>query len=89
MRPEFLVNYIAYNPTSQEVLNSIRTIFPSLLGIRLGDRIESGAFAKIMAKIKSAYAIDPARAEALVTEHSDALKSDGMRNFLIKYQSAV
>jgi hypothetical protein len=42
-----------------------------------------------MGKIKEVYAHDPARAQALVTEHSDALKSDGMRNFLLKYKSAV
>lgn len=89
MRPEFLVNYIAYNPTSEEVRTSIRSIFPSLLGIRLGDRIERTAFAKIMGKIKEAFAQDPARAQALVTEHSDALKTDNMRNFLLKYNSAV
>ncbi len=89
MRPEFLVNYIAYNPTSVEVRESIRNIFPSLLGIRLGERIERTAFANIMGKIKEAYSHDPARAQALVTEHSDALKTNAMRSFLLKYKSAV
>ena len=40
MRPEFLINYIAYNPTTTEVRESLERIFPSLLGVRLGARLE-------------------------------------------------
>ncbi len=35
MRPEFLLNFIAMAPRLGEVRNAYRTIFPSLLGIRL------------------------------------------------------
>ena len=40
MRPEFLINYIAYNPTNAQVRESLKTIFPSVLGVRLGSRLD-------------------------------------------------
>lgn len=89
MRPEFLINYIAYNPTSAEVRKSLTTIFPSLLGVRLGSRLEKNALGKILDQIRDSNAVDPARARAIIAEHSDALKSNRMRSFVLKYTSAV
>jgi hypothetical protein len=89
MRPEFLINYIAYNPTTEEVKRSLGTIFPSLLGIRLGTRLEQPAFEKIIKKIREAHRTDPARAQAIVAEHSDALIHQRLRDFSIKYASAI
>ncbi|HUI14055.1 MAG TPA: hypothetical protein VL048_11375 [Xanthobacteraceae bacterium] len=89
MRPEFLINYIAYNPTTDVVRESLRTIFPSLLGIRLGSRLEPHIVDTILQKIRAANEVDEARAKAMVAEHSDALKSNRMRNFLLKYTSPV
>jgi len=89
MRPEFLINYIAYNPTNAEVRESLKTIFPSLLGIRLGSRLEKYALDRVLRKIREAYAVEPARALAIISEHSDALKSSRMRSFVLKYAPAV
>jgi hypothetical protein len=89
MRPELLINYIAYNPTTAEVRRSMGEIFPSLMGIRLGTRLEQGQFEKIMAKIKEVHSTDPARAQAMVTEHSNALIGQTLRDFSIKYTSAI
>ncbi|MFC7053518.1 hypothetical protein ACFQI3_12550 [Hansschlegelia quercus] len=89
MRPEFLVNYIAYNPTDAQVRQSLRTIFPSKLGIRLGSRMDGKAIEGVLNSIKQAYSVDPARASAIVAEHADALKSDRMRAFAIKFEPKV
>jgi hypothetical protein len=89
MRPEFLINYIAYNPTSKEVKKSLASIFPSILGVRLGTRLEDETFKKVMKQIKLANQNDPSRAQAIVVEHSDALKAQDLRDFSIKYSSPI
>ena len=89
MRPEFLINYIAYNPTNLQVRESLKTIFPSVLGVRLGSRLDQRTLEIVLTKIREAHRSDPARASAIVAEHADALKSDGIRDFAIKYQAAV
>jgi hypothetical protein len=89
MRPEFLINYIAYNPTTDEVRQSLKSIFPSLLGIRLGARMDTKTLETVLKQLREAYAVDQARATAMVTEHSDALKSGKVRQFALKYTSAV
>lgn len=85
MRPEFLINYIAYNPTNEVVRESLRTIFPSVLGVRLGARLDPKTIQVVMDNIKKAHEVDPARAASIVSEHADALKSDRMRDFGLKY----
>jgi hypothetical protein len=85
MRPEFLINYIAFNPTSDAVRESLRTIFPSVLGIRLGARLDKKTITQVMDSIRKAHEVDPARAASIVAEHADALKSDRMRDFALKY----
>jgi hypothetical protein len=85
MRPEFLINYIAYNPTNVRVRESLKTIFPSVLGVRLGSRLDKRTLDSVLENIRRAYESDPARASAIVAEHSDALKSNRLRDFAIKY----
>lgn len=85
MRPEFLINYIAYNPTNEVVRESLRTIFPSVLGVRLGARLDPKTIQIVMDNIKKAHEVDPARAASIVAEHADALKSDRLRDFGLKY----
>lgn len=89
IRPELLINYIAYNPTTTEVRRSMGEIFPSLMGIRLGTRLGQDQFMKIMNKIKEAHRTDPARAQAIVSEHSNALISQTIGDFSIKYTSTI
>lgn len=89
MRPEFLLNYIAYNPTDQSVRESLKTIFPSVLGVRLGARLDKKILHGVLGNIQKAYEVDPARAASIVAEHADALKSDRMREFSIKYRHVV
>jgi hypothetical protein len=86
MRPDFLINYIAYNPTNDQVRESLTTIFPSVLGVRLGARLETNVLHQVLKSIKEACDVDEHRAGTIVAEHADALKSSRMRDFAIKYR---
>lgn len=86
MRPEFLINFIAYNPTSPEVRHSLKTIFPSLLGIQLGTRLESDMLEKLLTKAKEMEGMDPARAQARAYELSDAIKTQQIEKYIERYE---
>jgi len=85
MRPEFLINYIAYNPTDETVRDSLKTIFPSILGVRLGARLEPDILKRVLESIRKAHEVDPARAVSIISEHADSLKADRLRDFALKY----
>lgn len=84
MRPEFLINYIAYNPTTAAVRESLKTIFPSLHGVRIGARFEDHDLDVVLTKMREAQKHDPARAAALVVEYGNDLKSQ-LRKHLLNY----
>jgi hypothetical protein len=67
----------------------MKAIFPSVMGIRLGSRLPSATLTKVLDTIEKAYEVDPARAASIVAEHADALKSNRMRDFAIKYTATV
>jgi hypothetical protein len=59
------------------------------MGVRLGSRLSPSTLTKVMDTIEKAYEVDPARAASIVAEHADALKSNRMRDFAIKYTASV
>ena len=65
----------------------VKTIFPSVLGVRLGSRLDKKTLDSVLENIRQAHQSDPARASAIVAEHSDALKSNRLRDFAIRYQA--
>lgn len=79
MRPEFLLNYIALSPTTAAVAKSYASVFPSVLGVRLGKRFNQNSFNEMLNKVKEAYSVDEHRAKAIVTELVDILKGDQIR----------
>ena len=44
MRPEFLLNFIALSPTTEQIRRSYETVFPTLLGIKLSNRMREDVF---------------------------------------------
>lgn len=88
MRPEFLLNYIAYNPTDEAVRESLKLIFPSVLGVRLGSRLPSKTITRVLDKIEEAHKVDPVRATSIVADLADHLKSNRMHDFALKYAPA-
>lgn len=71
-----LLNFIAMAPKLSQVRPAYRYIFPSLLGIRLADRIKEDAYRDMMTKVNEAGNIEFGRIEAMVAGYSDDLKSD-------------
>ena len=76
MRPEFLLNFIALVPRVADVRKTYQQIFPSLLGIKLSNRIREDVYTDMMTKINEAKTLEPGRIEALIAEYSDHLKTD-------------
>jgi hypothetical protein len=86
MRPEFVLNFIALAPSMEAVRRSFGTIFPSLLGVRLSNRLRSDVFQTVIDKIREASGIGEARARALASELSDKLKGDQFRRYEVDFK---
>ena len=81
MRPEFILNFIALSPDTEEVRRSYGTIFPTLLGVRLSNRMREDIFHDVMDKVKEAWEVDEARAQAKVEDMSNRLKGDHFKRY--------
>jgi len=81
IRPEFLLNFIALNPDVEDVRRSFADIFPSLLGVRLANRMKTSAFTQIVEKMKEAYGVEEARARAKLPELVDSLKAEVRKQY--------
>jgi hypothetical protein len=79
MRPEFVLNFIAVAPKLAEVRASYDAIFPSLLGVRLANRVKDDVYHDMMEKVREVRQLEPGRVESLVARYSDQLKSDFRR----------
>jgi hypothetical protein len=87
MRPEFVLNFIAIAPSAEEVRKSYGTIFPSLLGVKLSNRLRNDAFQTVITKIKEASKFGEARARSLASELSDQLKGDQFKRYEVGFKS--
>lgn len=84
MRPEFLLNFIALSPSTEEVRQSFGNVFPSLLGVKLSNRMRDDVFKQVVQKVKESYQISEARARATVGELSDKLKGDYFKRYEVE-----
>jgi hypothetical protein len=81
MRPEFLLNFIGLSPSTEEVRKSLGAVFPSLLGVKLSNRMRDDVFKIVVGRVKEAYQVSDARARATVGELSDKLKGDFFKQY--------
>ena len=79
MRPEFALNFIAMSPKYAEVRRAYENIFPSLLGVRLANRVKEEVYRDMMTKVREASLLEPGRVESVIATLSDQLKSDFVR----------
>lgn len=79
IRPEFILNFVALSPTTEAVRKSYGTIFPTLLGIRLSNRMREDIFKDVMRKVNNVCALDEARAKTMIVEMSNKLKGDNYK----------
>ncbi|GGF59761.1 hypothetical protein GCM10011332_11780 [Terasakiella brassicae] len=81
MRPEFLLNFISLAPSAAEVRKSYQNVFPTLLGIRLSDRIKETVFLSMMKSVNEAQQHDDARVHAKVREMTNLLMADMVKKY--------
>lgn len=79
MRPEFILNFIALSPSAKEIEDSYRTVFPSVLAMRLSNRVASDTFHKVMRDANEIWSKDEARASAMISGFVENLKGDNLK----------
>ena len=84
MRPEFLLNFIALSPTTEEVRSTYEAVFPTLLGVKLSNRMREDLFHQLMQNVKEAMSVDDSRARVMMSEYSDRLKGDFYKQYEIE-----
>ena len=81
MRPEFLLNFIALSPTLSTIRKNYESIFPTLLGIKLSNRMREELYRSVMRKIRDVREVDEARAIVKMSELSNQLKGDNYKEY--------
>lgn len=84
MRPDFLLNFLAFAPQAAEVRKMFASVFPSSLGIQLSKRMDEQTFHKIMAEVKEAEDYEEGRRLAIMAQCADKLKADFTRRYRIE-----
>lgn len=82
MRPEFVLHFLAALPSTKAVQTSYDRIFPTILGVKLGNRMDESAFKKIISKAREVYDdVDHSRAKVLLAKASAQLQSDFLKRY--------
>ena len=82
MRPEFVLHFLAALPSAKAVQTSYDRIFPTILGVKLGNRMDESAFKKIISKAREVYDdVDHSRAKVLLAKASAQLQSDFLKRY--------
>jgi hypothetical protein len=81
LRPEFILNYISLSPSKAQVVAAYRNIFPSVLGIRLSNRVHEDIFHDVMAKAKEYAGKDDARIRVELGGLATQLKQGGTQQY--------
>lgn len=87
IRPEFILNFIALSPDTKDVRKSYDSIFPTILGIRLSNRMREDVFRDVMRRANAAFDMDPARAKAELMEMSNCLMGDNYKKYEVEFSS--
>lgn len=82
MRPEFILHFLANLPSATQVQISYDQVFPSILGVRLGNRMDERAFKEIVGKALDVYdQMDKSRAKVFLSRASEQLQSDFAKRY--------
>jgi hypothetical protein len=87
IRPEFILNFVALSPNFEEVRRSYNTVFPTLLGIRLANRMREDIFHDVMGKAREYLDIDEARVKVILATMSNDLKGDTAKQYDVNFSS--
>ncbi len=82
LRPEFILHFLSMMPSSADMEASYTEVFPSILGVRLGNRMDEKAFRTVIQKAKDVFDnMNDSRARVVLSTETAKLQSD----FLKKY----
>ncbi|MEJ5316670.1 MAG: hypothetical protein WHS63_06660 [Tenuifilum sp.] len=76
IRPDFIYNYIALKPTTEEVNNAYNEIFPTMLGVNLSYHMPKEVSQAVQEKIREYHSKPAIRVKQTLKTLSDRLKSD-------------
>ena len=76
MRPEFLLNFFSLSPSVSDIRESYKTIFPSVMGIQMGNRLPDKIFHRVLEQVDVWKAQDNGRVAARTRALCDRLKAE-------------
>lgn len=81
IRPDFIYNYIALKPTTDEIVSSYGEIFPTMLGVNLSYHMPKEVSTTVKQKIKEFHDKPEIRVKQILKNLGEKLKSDpNLRN---------
>jgi hypothetical protein len=82
MAPEFLLSFIDVVPDLAAVRESFSDVFPTILGVKLSNRMKEADFLKILREYDRVSQLDPSRARAILAGLSNNLKGSSASDYL-------
>lgn len=82
MSPEFLMSFIDVIPSLDEVRTSFRDVFPTILGVKLSNRMNESDFKRVLREYDRTIEFDPARAKVILSGLSNRLKGSSASEYL-------
>lgn len=82
MSPEFLISFIDVIPSLDQVRRSFNSVFPTILGVRLSNRMNEADFLNVLREYDKAATVDPSRAEVILAGLSNRLKGSSRSEYL-------
>lgn len=79
MRPEFIVHFLASFPPVADVQKSYKEIFPTMLGVKLSNRMDEEAFKKILDEAREVFDMDESRVKVVLANASAKLQANWLR----------
>jgi DNA-binding HxlR family transcriptional regulator len=76
MRPEFLLNFFSLSPSVRDIRESYKTIFPSVMGIQMGNRLPDELFHKVLEQVDIWKEQEDGRVAAKTRALCDRLKAE-------------
>lgn len=76
MRPEFLLNFFSLSPSVRDIRESYKTIFPSVMGIQMGNRLPDELFHKVLDQVDVWQGKENGRVAANTRALCDRLKAE-------------
>lgn len=76
MRPEFILNFFSLAPSVAEVRETFKNIFPSVMGIQMGNRLPDKVFHKVLERVDEWKDYDKGRISTKTRLLCDRLKAE-------------